>query len=312
MAEDRVAEDVALIRQFRQRVASCAKMCCIGVSGIGTPAILPISGPQMPAAETTISVAIRPCGVTTARTRPLATSMPVTGVCAWKVAPRSAAAAARPLRDRRRVDHAVAGDEERAVQVVRAENRDHPARLVRADQARVQPPRHRLPDAPLQLLPPLRRRGDLHAAGAPERPLRRRDLAVQFRAPHRQLGDALGDVVLEHHPRRVRGRAPVLPERPLLQHDDVAPAHPRQFIRRAAPDDPRADNDHPARASASRVPFRATSCVPARRRAAERRGKETNATAPAPLRQHDTRRGDEESSTANLPSMRIQRIPGRR
>ena len=81
MAEDRQAEDVALIRQFRQRVASCAKMCCIGVSGIGTPAILPISGPQMPAAETTISVAIRPCGVTTARTRPFATSMPVTGVC---------------------------------------------------------------------------------------------------------------------------------------------------------------------------------------------------------------------------------------
>jgi len=57
----------------------------------------PLTGPereQMPAADTTISAAMLPREVVTDRTRPLATSMPATGVFAKNDAPRPSAARA--------------------------------------------------------------------------------------------------------------------------------------------------------------------------------------------------------------------------
>ncbi len=50
----------------------------IGINGIRTPAIRPISAAYIPPALTTTSHSIRPFSVSTARTRPSFTSIPVT------------------------------------------------------------------------------------------------------------------------------------------------------------------------------------------------------------------------------------------
>ncbi len=54
--------------------------CDIGITGMRTPAIRPISAAYMPPALTTTSAAMSPRSVRTPRTRPSATSMPVTRV----------------------------------------------------------------------------------------------------------------------------------------------------------------------------------------------------------------------------------------
>src|SRR6185312_5400695 len=62
--------------------------CDIGMSGIRTPAIRPISAANIPPQLTTISQAISPLSVCTRRTRPSSTSMPTTRVrCAIRTPP---------------------------------------------------------------------------------------------------------------------------------------------------------------------------------------------------------------------------------
>ena len=55
------------------------------------PTIRPSLGPHIPAQLTTTSVSMRPREVSTARTRPDSTSMPVTSVSPWNLAPRERA-----------------------------------------------------------------------------------------------------------------------------------------------------------------------------------------------------------------------------
>ena len=50
------------------------------MSGMVMPAMRPTIGPQMPVAMRTVSVAMKPAGVSTPRTRPPSIRMPVTGV----------------------------------------------------------------------------------------------------------------------------------------------------------------------------------------------------------------------------------------
>ena len=62
-----------------------------GWSGTVIPTIAPINGPQMPAAQTTMSASISPWSVTTARTRPSSVRIPVTVWLARNRAPPSVA-----------------------------------------------------------------------------------------------------------------------------------------------------------------------------------------------------------------------------
>ena len=62
-----------------------------GWSGTVTPTIAPISGPQIPAAHTTMSAGISPRSVMTARTRPSSVRIPVTVWRSRNVAPPSVA-----------------------------------------------------------------------------------------------------------------------------------------------------------------------------------------------------------------------------
>ena len=62
-----------------------------GWSATVIPTIAPIRGPQMPAAQTTMSAGISPRSVRTARTRPSSVRMPVTVCSPRNVAPPSIA-----------------------------------------------------------------------------------------------------------------------------------------------------------------------------------------------------------------------------
>jgi hypothetical protein len=68
--------------------------CLIGTIGTATPASRATWPAAAPAASTTISVAIRPLSVRTARTRPAATSIPVTAVFVANCTPSARAPAA--------------------------------------------------------------------------------------------------------------------------------------------------------------------------------------------------------------------------
>ena len=135
------------------------------MSGIVMPAEAPNSAvPRTLSVMRTRSVAIVPAVVSTPRIRPPSIRKPVTAVCPWNSTP--AASAMRPslAGGRDRVDEAVGWDVERAQDPVAVQQRQLRDRLGGGEDLRRQIPGLRVPDAPLQLLEPLGRRGDLEAA----------------------------------------------------------------------------------------------------------------------------------------------------
>ena len=142
-----------------------AYWCRRGRTGSATPAIRPTSGPQMPAAQTTISVSIEPRSVLTVRTRPPATSMPVTRVEPKKRTPRSAASAALAAAAACGSATPSAGVYHRSVDPLGKEG-EPGARLVRSEQVRLHAPRPPRAHLALQVDQPLRRPRHLQAADA--------------------------------------------------------------------------------------------------------------------------------------------------
>jgi hypothetical protein len=138
---------------------------------------------------------------------------------------------AQRLRRAQRLADAVVGDVQAAQDALRVDERQPPRDLLRAQQLRLQAEGEAAPVAALQLLPALPGGGDLDAAhrvvaGQPVELERRvqRDRAPRETCHRRRRVD------LEHEAGGVRGRPAGLPERPLLDDDDVAPAPACQVI----------------------------------------------------------------------------------
>lgn len=100
---------------------------------------------------------------------------------------------------------------------------------------------------PLEIFPPLWGGGDLHATHRVEA---RMPVELQLRVPPdgvlRELGHRLGGIGLEHEARGVGGGSARLEQRSLIEDHQVPPAHPRQVLGYAAPDDAGPD-DHNSR-----------------------------------------------------------------
>ena len=95
MSDEQIGADVPENLMITGSGAVTAYWCCIGVSGIATPASRPTSGDQMPQATTSVSVVKRPPAVSTARTRPPVVSTASTRVCGENVTPNSFASRMR-------------------------------------------------------------------------------------------------------------------------------------------------------------------------------------------------------------------------
>src|SRR5215218_4890728 len=87
MAQDRLPDLTGLTGKLGQRRGP-RELVLTGTSGIGTPTMRPMRGPQMPQQTRTRSVSMRPLVVMTARTRPRSVSIPTTPVLAWNATPR--------------------------------------------------------------------------------------------------------------------------------------------------------------------------------------------------------------------------------
>ena len=112
-----------------------------GWSGTVIPTIAPISGPQMPAAHTTMSASISPSSVTTARTRPSSVRMPGHGVAAEEAGAALGRAAGLRLGHADGLGEPVGRDVVGAEDRVAVDERPEPGRLVGVDHPAVDAPR---------------------------------------------------------------------------------------------------------------------------------------------------------------------------
>ena len=209
--------------------------CCTTASGIGTPAIRPIVGPQIPAQTRTCSHSTSPCSVRTPCTRPSRMSNPVTRTPPSNVTPFASRLRGERRRHSGPLRDPVRRHEVGAEDVAGIEDRDPLGGLLGGEQLRsFDPVRAGVAAAPLQLLDPLVRRRDLDAADAVPG-----GLAVGLE-PRVQVDRVLREpahrpraVRLEHEPGRVRGRASGLEQRPLIDHEDVGHTELGQVVRGA-------------------------------------------------------------------------------
>ena len=211
-----------------------------GIDGVNTPTIADTRGAQMPAAFTTTSHGISPASVTTARTaRSGASSMPVTRVCVRISTPELARRGGQRVRRGVRIEVAVAGHPDGAVQVARRGGRHPRHRVGRPEQVGVEADPAGAGHAPLQLLQALR-------AG--------RDPQRADRLEHPQLAVQLDRVAAQPHHRgrrvELRDEAGRLARRParqlaLLEQHHVAAAGAREVVRDARARDAPSDDDDP-------------------------------------------------------------------
>ena len=180
-----------------------------GWSGTGTPASAPTRGPQMPAAQTTMSAGNSPRSVTTAVTRPPVGPDVGDGVARRGSGrrPRSPGAPGprqrgRPWRGRR------SGRDSRRARPRGRASGQVPTHLVGVEEAALDAPRLRQPVAPPQLEEPFGRQRDLEAADLPEAPLPvELERAELLDGVAGELGHRLRAVGLEDEPGGV-GRGP--------------------------------------------------------------------------------------------------------
>src|SRR5215475_5870736 len=111
-------------------------MCSQACNGTVTPLMRPSSRAQMPAQFTTMSVAMAPSEVSTPATAPARRVTPVTRIFSSTRAPPARAGGER-LGDVGGIALAVAGNPHRAHQIVGAQQRIAPLRLVEADLVRL-------------------------------------------------------------------------------------------------------------------------------------------------------------------------------
>src|SRR5436309_3358188 len=109
---------------------------------------------------------------------------------------------------------------------------------------RFETPGHRVALLAFELLPALGGMGDFEAAGLKDHaPIECGHSFVGFNAPLGEQASCAGVVVLEHQARCVRGGAPIVEKRALIEHDDIAPSHFGEVIGGATADDASADDD---------------------------------------------------------------------
>ncbi len=132
----------------------------------------------------------------------------------------------------------VVGDEQAAEDALRIDERQLLGDLGRRQETGLQAEGQSPPVAPVELLPALGRRRDLDAADGVEAA----DAGVERDRSPGEPGHRVGRVDLEHETRGVRRRAARLPQRPLVDEDDVGPTQTREVVcqtgaRDAAPHD---------------------------------------------------------------------------
>jgi hypothetical protein len=115
-----------------------------------------------------------------------------------------------------------------------------PGDLRGVEQPRLEPEAARARPAAVELGPALLGGGDLDAAHRMEGVQR----GQLLHRPLRQARHRARRVVLEHEPRRVGGRAAGLPQRALVDDDDLLPAPLGEVVGDARAGDPGADDDH--------------------------------------------------------------------
>src|SRR3972149_2795741 len=212
-------------------------MCSQAWSGIVTPLRRPSSWAHMPAALTTISLAMPPADVS-----PPATALPAGPTPVTPPAPPPR----QRLGDVGRVGLAVARDPHRAHQIVRAHQRVERERFREPDLLGLDAVGARERGVAPELRHALRVAGDAQAAAAlPARGLPRLglELAVEPGAVADELGEIARGPELPHEPGRVPGGAAA--HAPLLEQDQVTPPELRQMIGDAAPDNAAAADHHP-------------------------------------------------------------------
>jgi hypothetical protein len=198
----------------------------------------------MPAHSTTVSVSMRPRVVSTARMTPRAMSKPVTSHQPSACAP--AAQAARPIASVPRSALAMPSVGVCSPPRMRSGSiRPMCARtFLWRQQLGRQPERQRPPVAPVQLVPALGSGGDLDAPdGVEARHAVELEAGEQTDRLLREAGHRVRRVVLEDQSRRVRRRAAGLPQRALIENDDVAAPEQREMVGHAGAGDATADDD---------------------------------------------------------------------
>ena len=237
--------------------------CCTATSGIGTPAIAPTVGPQIPAHSRTRSHSTSPRSVRTPCTRPSRTSNPVTATPPSNATPF--ASARRPSAVAMGTALAMPSDGTwYAPRIVEGSR----SGIFSAVSAGVS---SSAPSSPNERANPSRRfssriRASVVATSIPPTPYQAGSPSMSKRRVQRDrlLGDPAhhpGAVGLEREPGRVRARAPGLEQRTLVEHEHVALAELGQVVGGARADDPGADDDgsSPLPHQASDVPSRAPS-----------------------------------------------------
>ena len=180
----------------------------------------------------------RPCG--RAGRAPPSTSMPVTSTPAATVsAPRSWRLLAHQRPGLERVDDADRRRVEAAEDHGLVDEGHELLDLGRGHEAGLHAPRRRRRHPALELLHPLRRPGDLDAAGLAVDA----ELAVLAGAVEREGGHLLAVVGQEDEVRGMAGGAAGVRQDALLEQDDVAPAQPGQVPGHAVADDAGTDDD---------------------------------------------------------------------